>query len=42
MVTVWVDNGSEQAAHGADDAFIDFRTNDVADWLHHILGDKQG
>lgn len=39
MVTVWVDNGSEQAAHGADDAYIDYRTTDVALWLHEILGE---
>jgi putative hydrolase of the HAD superfamily len=41
MTTVWVDNGSEQAAHGRDDKVIDFCTNDVAVWLHEILGDEQ-
>ncbi|MFN3724928.1 MAG: pyrimidine 5'-nucleotidase [Allosphingosinicella sp.] len=40
MTTLWVDNGSEQAAHGADDSFIDHRTGDVAAWLHEILGDE--
>ena len=40
MTTVWVDNGSEQAAHGADEAYIDFRTSDVGRWLHEILGDE--
>jgi putative hydrolase of the HAD superfamily len=41
MVTVWVDNGSEQAGRGAGDEFIDYRTGDVARWLHEILGDEQ-
>ena len=40
MVTVWVDNGSEQAAHEADSALIDYRTTDIARWLHEILGDE--
>lgn len=40
MTTVWVDNGSEQAAHDRDDSIIDFCTNDVAVWLHEILGDE--
>jgi putative hydrolase of the HAD superfamily len=40
MTTVWVDNGSEQAAYGRDDSVIDFCTNDVAVWLHEILGDE--
>jgi hypothetical protein len=30
MVTVWVDNGSEQAGRGASDDFIDYRTGDMA------------
>ena len=37
MMTVWVDNGSEQASHDADLAFIDHRTTDIAAWLHEIL-----
>ncbi len=41
MVTLWVDNGSEQAGRGASDDFIDYRTTDVARWLHGILGDEQ-
>jgi putative hydrolase of the HAD superfamily len=41
MVTLWVDNGSEQAGRGASDDFIDYRTNDVARWLHLILGDER-
>jgi putative hydrolase of the HAD superfamily len=40
MTTVWVDNGSERGSHGADDAFIDYRTHDVGVWLHRILGDE--
>lgn len=36
MVTVWVDNGSEQASHQADPAIIDYRTTDLARWLHDI------
>ncbi len=41
MVTVWVDNGSEQAGRGASDDFIDYRTGDIAAWLHGILGDDR-
>lgn len=41
MKTVWIDNGSEQAGHGADPAFIDYRTDDIAAWLAGILGDEQ-
>jgi putative hydrolase of the HAD superfamily len=40
MVTLWVDNGSEQAGRGASDDFIDYRTSDVSRWLHGILGDE--
>jgi len=40
MTTVWVDNGSEQASHGADDSFIDYRTHDIGVWLTDILGDE--
>ena len=40
MVTVWVDNGSEQAGQGADASFIDYRTTDVGRWLHEILGEE--
>ena len=40
MTTVWVDNGSEQASHGADDSFIDYRTHDIGVWLNDILGDE--
>jgi putative hydrolase of the HAD superfamily len=36
MTTVWVDNGSEQASHDADPAFIDYRITDIGDWLTEI------
>lgn len=36
MITVWVDNGSEQA-HGADRSFVDYRTRDITAWLGDIL-----
>jgi putative hydrolase of the HAD superfamily len=39
MTTVWVDNGSERGSHEADDAFIDYRTQDIGVWLNEILGD---
>ena len=38
MTTVWVDNGSEQASHDADPAFIDYRITDIGDWLGEITG----
>jgi putative hydrolase of the HAD superfamily len=41
MTTVWVDNGSERGNHGADDAFIDHRITDVADWLEATLGEEE-
>ena len=31
MTTVWVDNGSEQASHEDDLAFIDYRVSDIGD-----------
>jgi putative hydrolase of the HAD superfamily len=36
MTTVWVDNGSEQAAD-ADRSYIDFITHDIRHWLEDIL-----
>ncbi|MEA3000539.1 MAG: putative hydrolase of the superfamily [Sphingomonadales bacterium] len=39
MVTVWIDNGSEQASHEADPAFIDYRIADIGEWLTEITGD---
>jgi len=38
MTTVWVDNGSEQAADAARD-HIDFTTDDLSSWLTSILED---
>jgi putative hydrolase of the HAD superfamily len=40
MVTVWIDNGSEQASHAADPGFIDYRIADIGDWLTDITGDE--
>jgi putative hydrolase of the HAD superfamily len=40
MTTVWVDNGSERGSHGADPAFIDYRTHDIGAWLNDIVGEK--
>jgi len=39
MTTVWIDNGSEQAAAEQDRSFIDFTTPDLTAWLHDIMGD---
>jgi putative hydrolase of the HAD superfamily len=36
MTTVWIDNGSEQASHQADPAFIDYRIADIGKWLSEI------
>ena len=38
MTTVWIDNGSEQASHEADPAFIDYRITDIGEWLTGITG----
>ncbi|UYY57784.1 pyrimidine 5'-nucleotidase [Sphingomonas sp. S2-65] len=38
MVTVWIDNGSEQAP-GEDRSFIDYTVSDLGSWLHDILED---
>ena len=35
MTTVWIDNGSEQAAD-ADRSYIDFTTHDIRHWLDSI------
>lgn len=39
MTTVWVNNGSEQAAHHAAPDYIDYEIADVGEWLHQIQGD---
>lgn len=36
MTTLWVDNGSEQAAD-MDRSYIDFTTPDLTAWLHDVL-----
>ena len=36
MTTVWVDNGSDQASHEADNDFIDYRIADIGEWLEEI------
>ena len=41
MVTVWIDNGSEQAEHEADKAVIDYRISDIGHWLSEITGDDE-
>jgi putative hydrolase of the HAD superfamily len=38
MVTVWVDNGSEQANNKADPDHIDFHTHDIGAWLAEATG----
>lgn len=37
MTTIWVDNGSERGDDGYDPELIDFRVEDIADWLEMIL-----
>ncbi len=37
MTTVWVNNGSEQPPDCTDRTFIDYTTDDIAQWLHDIL-----
>lgn len=41
MTTVWIDNGSDQAGHGDDLDFIDYRTGDLAEWLTGILEEER-
>jgi putative hydrolase of the HAD superfamily len=40
MVTVWIDNGSEQANHQADPAVIDYRIVDIGEWLSEMAGEE--
>jgi putative hydrolase of the HAD superfamily len=40
MTTLWVDNGSEQGPDVAQDAFVDYRTDDIAGWLAAVVGEK--
>ena len=41
MVTVWIDNGSEQASHEADPGVIDYRIADIGEWLSEIAGEDE-
>ncbi|HEX4738145.1 MAG TPA: pyrimidine 5'-nucleotidase [Allosphingosinicella sp.] len=41
MVTVWIDNGSEQASHQADPEVIDYRIADIGEWLSEITGGRE-
>jgi putative hydrolase of the HAD superfamily len=41
MMTVWVDNGSEQAGREYDSQVVDVRTNHVGEWLESILEDDE-
>jgi putative hydrolase of the HAD superfamily len=40
MTTIWVDNGSERGGHDYDEAVVDHRIADVAEWLGSILGNE--
>jgi putative hydrolase of the HAD superfamily len=42
MTTVWIDNGSEQASHEADFAFIDYHVDDLGTWLSEITEGTSG
>lgn len=39
MTTLWVNNGSDQAAGLACASFIDFEVSDLTDWLHAYTGE---
>jgi putative hydrolase of the HAD superfamily len=39
MTTIWVDNGSERGNHGYDQAVVDVRIANVADWLERVIGE---
>jgi putative hydrolase of the HAD superfamily len=41
MMTVWVNNGSEQGREPDDLVYVDYQTADLGTWLHGILGDEQ-
>jgi putative hydrolase of the HAD superfamily len=40
MITLWVDNGSEQGPEVAERGFVDYRTDDIAGWLAAVVGEK--
>jgi putative hydrolase of the HAD superfamily len=39
LTTLWIDNGSEQVGADITDG-IDYRTGDLGQWLHEILGEE--
>ena len=39
MTTLWIDNGSEQAAGTPCPSFVDHRTAHLTDWLHALTGE---
>jgi putative hydrolase of the HAD superfamily len=41
MMTVWIDNGSEQASGAADPAFIDYHIADIGEWLTAITAEER-
>ena len=41
MTTVWVENGSEKAAHDADWEAIDHIANDIGAWLEEVLAEEK-
>ena len=40
MVTLWVDNGSEQGPDLAQADFVDYRSADIAGWLGEVQGEE--
>jgi putative hydrolase of the HAD superfamily len=41
MMTVWVDNGSEQAGRDFDETVVDVRVGDIGEWLEGILENEE-
>jgi putative hydrolase of the HAD superfamily len=40
MTTVWVDNGSERGNHAYEEAAVDYRIENVREWLEGLLGEE--
>ena len=40
MTTVWVDNGSERGNHGFDHLSVDYRIDNVGEWLASVIGEN--
>ncbi len=40
MITLWVDNGSEQGPDADPDGVVDHRAADIAFWLNEIVGES--